>query len=377
VKRTLTPLITSLLLCLALAAITLAASNEDTLKKLKTQISQQEAELRSLESSRSSLARQVELSQKNQADIRQAIAITSRQIEDNRRRIAALNAEEKTLTRKSAQYQRQAQAALRFIVDNSGSLTARVVLGGTKAGESADSIATMELIAKLNNNLLAAVLSYGTAIKQIETVKADLASTNSALEENLSNNQTLSADLASTSTNLNKKLQLVKQDQKAQAEYVAKLKREQTRLTNLIKNNSVPMPNSNFAQSKGKLPYPMAGRITETFGNHMVPEAGVSVMHNGVKITPSGNGKVSAVFAGTVVYTDYITGLGNLLIIQHDSTYYTVYSQLDEFYVNVRQKVAAGEAIGAIDQSIAGRAQLYFEIRQRDKAVNPAQWLRK
>ncbi|MDR2869926.1 MAG: peptidoglycan DD-metalloendopeptidase family protein [Deferribacteraceae bacterium] len=367
-------LLSIFLLC---ASISAYAANDDALSKLRSQIKAQEQELRTLETGRASLTRQIEAIQKNQSDIRAAAALSLRQIEQNQAKLSSLQAEERALAAKIEQYQAHGQAALRFMMDNSGTLTARAVLGGAQAGESMQMAATMEIISRLNINLLAAVRNYAQAMERITAIKAGIAAENSLLEANRKANEELSAGLKNSVSSLNTKLAAVKQDQRAQQDYLAKLKSEQQRLSGAIKERTIKMTSSAFAQNRGKLPYPMVGSITEGFGERLVPEAGVRVMHNGIKITPATNGRVSAVFAGTVVYIDYISGLGNLLIIQHDDTYYTVYSNLDEFYVKTMQKVAAGEQLGSIDLALAGRPQLYFEIRQHDKAINPAGWLRR
>jgi len=123
-----------------------------------------------------------------------------------------------------------------------------------------------------------------------------------------------------------------------------------------------------FEQLRGRLPWPVQGR--------MDPGGRSGLRRNGVLIDTSRGTKVRAPYFGRVVYADWLQGLGLLLIIGHSGNYMTLYGHAEVLYKSVGDWVAPGDVIAALGDSSGGAAQLYFEIRQGRKAVDPKLWLK-
>ena len=87
--------------------------------------------------------------------------------------------------------------------------------------------------------------------------------------------------------------------------------------------------------------------------------------------------KVRAPFFGRVVYADWLQGLGLLLIIGHSGGYMTLYGHAEVLYKSVGDWVAPGDVIAAMSDAGGADPQLYFEIREGRKTVDPAVWLRR
>ena len=122
-----------------------------------------------------------------------------------------------------------------------------------------------------------------------------------------------------------------------------------------------------FEVMRGKLPWPVPGRMN----------AGQSgPRRNGVLIDTTRGAKVRAAYFGRVVYADWLQGLGLLLIIGHSGNYMTLYGHAEVLYKSVGDWVAPGDIIAALGDSAAGAPQLYFEIRDGRKAVDPQHWLK-
>jgi murein hydrolase activator len=85
--------------------------------------------------------------------------------------------------------------------------------------------------------------------------------------------------------------------------------------------------------------------------------------------------KVRAPYFGRVVYADWLQGLGLLLIIGHSGGYMTLYGHAEVLYKSVGDWVAPGDVIAALSDANAA-PQLYFEIREGRKTVDPKAWLR-
>ena len=134
-----------------------------------------------------------------------------------------------------------------------------------------------------------------------------------------------------------------------------------------------------LSEMKGKLAWPLDGRVITSFGIQRSPQFATIVMNNGIEIAPRKDKSIiQAVHAGKVVYADYFQGYGNLLIIDHGLTYYSLYGHCSEFLVGVGEMVAANQPVALVGDtgSLHGEC-LYFEIRHKTKALEPLQWLKR
>ncbi len=130
-----------------------------------------------------------------------------------------------------------------------------------------------------------------------------------------------------------------------------------------------------FDGLRGRLPWPVPGRVT---AHYQQPHSGSSsaIRWNGVMIETARGAKVRAPFYGRVVYADWLQGLGLLLIIGHNGGYMTLYGHAEVLYKSVGDWVAPGDVIAALNDADGAAPQLYFEIRQGRKTVDPKAWLR-
>jgi septal ring factor EnvC (AmiA/AmiB activator) len=101
-------------------------------------------------------------------------------------------------------------------------------------------------------------------------------------------------------------------------------------------------------------------------------------MNNGIEITPRKDMLVKCIHPGTVAYTDHFQGYGNLIIIDHGMSYYTLYGHCSDFLVKKGDPVQADQSIALVgDYSALQGKTLYFEIRYKTKPLNPLQWLKR
>lgn len=133
-----------------------------------------------------------------------------------------------------------------------------------------------------------------------------------------------------------------------------------------------------FASSKGKLPWPVAGTLAESFGNHAHPTLkGVVTTNNGIDIATQAGASVKAVYKGVVKGIFPIPGLGKVVLISHGE-YYTVYARLeDNVSVKIGDPVEAGKVIGQVAvYPETGAGRLHFEVWKQRLFQNPLPWLR-
>jgi septal ring factor EnvC (AmiA/AmiB activator) len=133
--------------------------------------------------------------------------------------------------------------------------------------------------------------------------------------------------------------------------------------------------NVSFDHMRGKLPWPVLGRLSARYQAPRDNSAG-GVRWNGIMIDGPRGAKVRAPYFGRVVYADWLQGLGLLMIIGHSGGYMTLYGHAEVLYKSVGDWVAPGDLIAALSDSEGSAPQLYFEIREGRKTVDPKIWLR-
>ena len=144
-------------------------------------------------------------------------------------------------------------------------------------------------------------------------------------------------------------------------------------------NYPLPYPFIPLYEKKGALAWPVSGRIITPFGPQKHPRFNTITTNNGIEIAPKRAGaSVLAVHAGRVVYADAFEGYGNLIIVDHGLTYYTLYGHCSEFQVAKGDPVRAGQTIALTGDSGSLKGEcLYFEIRYKTKALDPLKWLKR
>ncbi len=99
-------------------------------------------------------------------------------------------------------------------------------------------------------------------------------------------------------------------------------------------------------------------------------------MHEGVDIAAPVGTPVRAAAAGRVIFVGRMRGYGNLVIVQHDRHYVTVYAHDSCNLVKEGQTVRCGQVIGKVGRSgHTSGANLHFEVRRNNVATNPLAYL--
>lgn len=130
-----------------------------------------------------------------------------------------------------------------------------------------------------------------------------------------------------------------------------------------------------FAEAKGKLPWPVDGRLLARFGEARGDDARST--WDGVMINAAAGSQVHAVHGGRVVFADWLRGSGLLVILDHGNGYLSLYGHNQSLLKQAGDVVKAGEAISTVGNSGGQEATaLYFAIRQQGRPSDPTQWCR-
>lgn len=128
-----------------------------------------------------------------------------------------------------------------------------------------------------------------------------------------------------------------------------------------------------FASLRGRLPWPLQGKLRTAFGGS--DEAGRKL--SGLLIGGASGSPVQAIARGRVAYADWLKGYGMLLILDHGDGYMSLYGYNESLHKDVGDWVDAGETVAQCGAS-GGQSSpaLYFELRHQGKPVDPKPWLR-
>jgi septal ring factor EnvC (AmiA/AmiB activator) len=130
---------------------------------------------------------------------------------------------------------------------------------------------------------------------------------------------------------------------------------------------------SPFSEHKGRLTWPVAGTLVHDFGQPRVTDR---LKWNGVVLAAPRGHEVRSVYHGRVVFSDWLAGLGLLVIVEHGEGYMTLYGYNETTLKNTGDWVAPGDVIATVgDSGGQARTALYFEIRRGTRPLNPRKWV--
>src|SRR5688500_3123742 len=231
--------------------------------------------------------------------------------------------------------------------------------------------------------------SRAAQIEQIELHLGELAALDAALAEEEARLLALEerqkgelAKLTAARERRGRALVTLEAESKNRAKELERLKDQQGGLEKLVRElrralervEKFPTDSKDaFAKLRGKLAWPVAGKLSASFGQVRVG----GVKWDGVLVAGSQGSPVRAVYHGRVVYADWLSGLGLLTIVDHGDGYLSLYGHNERLYKEVGERVTAGDTIATVGDS-GGRSSpaLYFEIRKGGRPVDPRPWFR-
>ncbi len=143
----------------------------------------------------------------------------------------------------------------------------------------------------------------------------------------------------------------------------------------LARNEMIPNADlqrgQSFSALKGKLRLPVTGDLTARYGS----KRGNGSNWKGVFIRAGQGTEVRSVAGGQIVFSEWLRGFGNLLIIDHGSQYMTIYGNNQALLKQVGDAVNAGDVIASVGNSGGNEdSGLYFEMRHQGRTFDPLSW---
>lgn len=145
------------------------------------------------------------------------------------------------------------------------------------------------------------------------------------------------------------------------------------------KMNRIEQDLREYESKIGTIPsiWPVDGTLESGFGGRRNPFGGSSYeFHSGQDIDAAFGTPVIAGASGTVTFSGWMNGYGQLVEIDHGGGLTTRYGHLSTIAASVGQLIKGGELLGRVGST--GRStgpHLHYEVRIKDQPVNPVQYL--
>ncbi len=233
----------------------------------------------------------------------------------------------------------------------------------------------------LNRYRLGRLDSFTARAENFERLRAETAEETQRLAMLAGRQKEMRERLAQTQSQRSALLTELEQQIAGGAEQ-AEILREDTEhlraLVTQLERQGMIMPEVNLdpqpiASRRGQLPWPVANGslLLSRFGDR----AEGSKVQDGVLIGVREGSEVRAIHHGRVVYADWLRGYGQLIIIDHDEGYMSLYGHNQSLLKEAGEWVGVGEVI-ALSGASGGRktAALYFAIRRDSQPENPEAW---
>jgi septal ring factor EnvC (AmiA/AmiB activator) len=253
----------------------------------------------------------------------------------------------------------------------------KMLFSSQSPAELVENYLFLQLLVDNDRGLLTA---YRSAVAVNEKRLLHLAQLKKTQEAAFQQQQQDKTALQQASSEKSRLLKKVKSDEVALAELLTELEEKAARLSSLVKKLESAKPRiytekpSHFLVQKGRLEWPITGKILTRFGKGIHPELGTEFVSHGIEIEARGSQPIHSVWGGKVVFANAFRGYGNLMILDHGAGYYSLYAQASRLLKKVGANVAKGEIIAY--SGFEGGDAVYFEIRQGGSPEDPLTWLR-
>ena len=178
------------------------------------------------------------------------------------------------------------------------------------------------------------------------------------------------ADLAAQRRRILTEIRMQRQTQEAA---IRELEAESFRITYIIRREQRgSYRGARLSLAAGSLIWPASGLITSGFGWRIDPIFHRRALHTGIDIGAPWGAPVEAAEAGTVLYVGWMTGYGNVVVLDHGNGVSTVYAHLSKYVVRSGQTVRRGDVIARVGSTgWSTGPHLHFEVRQDGQPIDP------
>lgn len=353
---------------------------QERLAKISQQIEQLRLKIEEGEKKESTTLSRLERIGFNKGLIKKEISLYAIQLEKANRELSSLN---KSIPELEAKLDEEKQSIEKILITTYkfGKFNfLQFMLQAENVGAFISENKNLTLLAQYQGKIIS---NYMENLDQLETAEKELQTKKKEASRLIKNAEKKRKELQAQERKNRALITEIKKNKKLHLQTLEELKVRAQQLLILIEKLlkeeiSFPINLIPLYEKKGKLPWPIEGKVTTEFGLQRHPQFKTITMNNGIEISPRKNYViVRAIHPGKVVYSDYFQGYGNLIIVDHGMSYYSLYGHCSDILVKKGDLVKAEHPIALVGDigSLEGDS-VYFEIRFKTKPLNPLQWLK-
>ncbi|MBS1271091.1 MAG: Murein hydrolase activator EnvC [Candidatus Marinimicrobia bacterium] len=367
-------------------------SQEQELEALKNEIEQYRSELKSKEQREQSLLGQLNSLEKDISYTQQLIAEMEQTQRKRERRIAELNKSlENSQSKLEELKDRFAKRAVRIYKQGNYS-DLELILTSQSLNQALYRYKYLQVINEADKKTFRAITE---TMNRIEEDRTNLRNEIRRQEQLITEKRQEQHRLKEDKTRRQKLLASVQQDKKSIQQHIQERQEAMQSLQKLIaeleeekarqeRNRKLARERAmqgmeataDISSLKGKLPWPAEGKIVAKFGKFRHPKLKTITDNPGIDIAAPKGTDVVAVLDGLVTTITWMRSYGNMIIIDHGSGFYTVYTHVTDIRVNPNSYVSEGDVIAKVgDSGSLDGAKLHFEIWGNKQKLNPEHWL--
>ena len=266
-----------------------------------------------------------------------------------------------------------------------------VILGANSFSDFANRVELLKRVIRSDYNLILEIQKQKAAI---EAKKAQLEEDKRQLDALAAEAEKTQKEIAAKKAEQQKVLDAAKSNKAAAAQMEQDLNAQLASVRNLIQQRLAAAEaarqaaqqassdeggggsDDNYVQGTGAMGWPCSGPITSPFGYRTHPIFGTTIFHAGIDIGVDYGTPIHAADSGVVVYSGWISGYGNTVIIDHGGGVSTLYGHNQSLAVSEGQSVSKGSVIayaGSTGNSTGPHC--HFEVDVNGSPVNPMGYL--
>lgn len=341
------------------------------LKVLQSQISKQTSDLKNTTKQREKLISLLKKDEKAIASAARKANETKNSLSKTDKKLAELDKRQKQLdTLKQTQQQTLAnQLASAYLAGNHD--YSKMLLNQQSPASIERLLAYYQY---LNNARMASINELKQTIEELNDIQIEQIAQKTQLNKLILNQQQQAKQLNQEQSQRQKTLTQLQRTLNSSGAKLEQLQIEEASLKHVVDQAIMAMksnPKMQGLSSSRKLKWPTKGRIKSGFGSRRSGQ----VKWKGVTLSAPEGQKIAAIAAGKVIYADWLRGFGMVLVVDHGKGYMSLYGHAQTLLKNPGDSVNKGESIALVGRS-GGQTEpgLYFEVRHKGQAVDPARY---
>ena len=351
---------------------------QQRMQQLQSDIGSLQAWLNKAQSQASDLQKQLRSNEQNISSLRKAIKQNQQSSKKSVSRLTKLQQQSSHFQDALSEQYQQLSNQLKSQYQQGQNSAGNLLLSLENPSTLARNIAYYQYLNQASANQMAV---YRQTLNSLALVQQEQADLTLELQQHAKQLQEQTQHLTQAKTKLATNLNQLKNKQASKAQRLSSAKADQIQAQELLEQIQVAIAKANIqvadtplADAKGKLPWPLKGKVLNRFG---ASQSAYPLSQQGWLIaTPEGS-DVVAIHGGQVVFSDWLKGYGLVIIIDHGDSFLSLYGQNQALYLSVGDYAAAQQLIASSGKSGGNtQAALYFSLRKQGKPLNPKQWLK-